>query len=77
MDTIQPMPYPAVNTMLDDAFPRGALNYWKSAFLTELSDAAVRMIVDGAPVDAEVVNHADGSVEITWSRSPQIEEDDY
>jgi FAD/FMN-containing dehydrogenase len=46
MDAIQPMPYPAVNTMLDDAFPRGALNYWKSAFLTELSDAAVRIIVD-------------------------------
>jgi FAD/FMN-containing dehydrogenase len=46
MDTIQPMPYPAVNTMLDDAFPRGALNYWKSAFLTELSDAAVRIMVD-------------------------------
>ena len=32
--------------MLDDAFPRGALNYWKSAFLTELSDPAVRIIVD-------------------------------
>jgi FAD/FMN-containing dehydrogenase len=46
MDTVQPMPYPAVNTMLDDGFPRGALNYWKSAFLTELSDAPVRIIVD-------------------------------
>jgi len=46
MDAIQPMPYPAVNTMLDQAFPAGALNYWKSAFLTELSDAAVRIIVD-------------------------------
>ena len=25
MDLVQPMPYPVVNTMLDDAFPRGAL----------------------------------------------------
>jgi FAD/FMN-containing dehydrogenase len=46
MDAIEPMPYPAVNTMLDEAFPAGALNYWKSAFLTELSDAVVGVIVD-------------------------------
>ena len=25
LDLVQPMPYPVVNTMLDDAFPRGAL----------------------------------------------------
>ena len=41
-----PMPYPVMNTLLDGAFPRGALNYWKSAFFTELSDAAVRTMVD-------------------------------
>ena len=41
LDLVQPMPYPAVNTMLDAGFPRGALNYWKSAFFTELTDAAV------------------------------------
>jgi hypothetical protein len=46
LDLVQPMPYPVVNTMLDDAFPRGALSYWKSAFLTELSDAAVRTMID-------------------------------
>ena len=33
MDLVAPMPYPAVNTMLDAGFPRGALNYWRSAFL--------------------------------------------
>ena len=46
MDAVQRMPYPAVNTMLDDGFPRGALNYWKSAFLTDLSEAAMRIVVD-------------------------------
>ena len=46
LDLVQPMPYPAVNTMLDDGFPRGAFNYWKSAFFTELSDAAVRTMID-------------------------------
>jgi hypothetical protein len=40
------MPYPALNTMLDDAFPHRARNYWKSAFLRELSDDAVAVMVD-------------------------------
>ena len=46
VDLVQPMPYPVVNTLLDDAFPRGALNYWKSAFLAELSDAAIDVMVE-------------------------------
>jgi hypothetical protein len=46
MDLLGPMPYPVVNTLLDGAFPRGALNYWKSAFFTELSDAAVRTMIE-------------------------------
>jgi hypothetical protein len=40
------MPYPVVNALLDHAFPNGALNYWKSAFLTDLSDAAIDVMVD-------------------------------
>ena len=46
MDLLGPMPYPVMNTLLDGAFPRGALNYWKSAFFTELSDAAVRTMIE-------------------------------
>jgi len=45
-DLVQTMPYPVVNTLLDDAFPKGALNYWKSGFLPELSDAAIDVMVD-------------------------------
>ena len=45
-DMLQQMPYPAVNTGADWVFPRGALNYWKSAFFSELSDAAVAVIAD-------------------------------
>jgi FAD/FMN-containing dehydrogenase len=45
-DMVQRMPYPAMNTGADWAFPRGALNYWKSAFFTELSDAAIAVMVD-------------------------------
>ena len=28
-----PMPYSVMNTILDDVYPRGALNYWKSSFV--------------------------------------------
>ena len=45
-DTVEVMPYPVVNTLLDDAFPKGAVNYWKSAFLTELSDDAIAIFLD-------------------------------
>ena len=45
MDMIERMPYPVVNTLIDDAFPRGYLNYWKSAFFTDLSDDAIDKLV--------------------------------
>lgn len=67
LDLVEPMPYPAVNTMLDDAFPRGALNYWKSAFFTELSDAAVRTMIDAfeatpSILTGMVIEHFHGAV---------------
>ena len=33
------------NTLLDDGFPKGALNYWKSSFLNELSDEAIDTLI--------------------------------
>ncbi len=67
LDLIGPMPYPVMNTLLDAAFPRGALNYWKSAFFTELSDAAVRTMIEAfeaAPstMSGMVVEHFHGEV---------------
>ena len=44
-DAIQPMPYSAAQTMADFLWPPGSLNYWKSGFLKELSDAAIDTIV--------------------------------
>jgi FAD/FMN-containing dehydrogenase len=47
VDLVQPMPYPAVNTLLDDLLgQQGTLNYWKSGFLRELSDDAIDVLVD-------------------------------
>jgi FAD/FMN-containing dehydrogenase len=45
-DMIGPMPYVQVQRMMDDAFPAGRQNYWKSNFLKGLDTEAVRIIVD-------------------------------
>jgi FAD/FMN-containing dehydrogenase len=43
---VGPMPYPALNMILDGGFPSGALNYWKSSFLRDLEDGAIDVMVD-------------------------------
>jgi FAD/FMN-containing dehydrogenase len=45
MDAIGPMSYSAVNTLFDAGFPKGALNYWKSNFLTALPDEAIETLI--------------------------------
>jgi FAD/FMN-containing dehydrogenase len=61
-DLIQPMPYAAVQTMADDLWPPGSLNYWKSAFVTELSDASIDIAIEHfaaapSPLDSVVFDH--------------------
>ncbi len=46
LDALGPIPYTAMNGLLDAAFPKGALNYWKSHFLDTLADGAVDALVD-------------------------------
>jgi FAD/FMN-containing dehydrogenase len=46
LDGVGPMHYCQVNGMLDASYPAGALNYWKSNFLTELSDAAIATMIE-------------------------------
>ena len=45
LDSIGPTSYEETNRMLDAGFPRGALNYWKSNFMSELSDQAIDTLV--------------------------------
>jgi FAD/FMN-containing dehydrogenase len=35
------MPYPVINTILDEAYPAGSLNYWLSNFTTGLTDGLI------------------------------------
>jgi FAD/FMN-containing dehydrogenase len=44
-DIFQPMPYSAAQVMADFLWPAGSYNYWKSSYLTELSNAAIDTIV--------------------------------
>ena len=45
MDAVQVMPFPAMQSILDGAFPAGTRNYWKSAFVEALSEGAIDVIV--------------------------------
>ena len=47
MDLLGPMTYTALNGLIDPAFPRGALSYWKAQFLTDLTDEAIRTLIAG------------------------------
>jgi FAD/FMN-containing dehydrogenase len=67
LDVIQPSTYEATNTMLDDGFPAGALNYWKSSFLSELSDAAIDTMIARfascpSPMSSLLVEHVHGAM---------------
>jgi FAD/FMN-containing dehydrogenase len=45
-DMVAPMPYLAVQTMLDASFPRGRQYYWKAHLSQEITDAAIDVIVE-------------------------------
>jgi hypothetical protein len=66
MDALGPIPYCALNNMLDPAFPKGALNYWKAQLLTDLSDEAIRTLVRSfeacpSPMSHIIIEHLHGA----------------
>lgn len=67
VDGVGPIAYDELNTRLDASFPKGALNYWKSNFLTDLSDAAIETIIDcfarcPTPMSQFLIEHLHGAV---------------
>ena len=46
MDALGSISYCQLNSMLDAAYPKGALNYWKSSFLAQLSDDAIDTMIE-------------------------------
>jgi hypothetical protein len=66
MDSMGPIPYTQLNAMLDESYPRGARNYWKSRFIDELSDQAIEGIVASflecpSPMGQVVIEHFHGA----------------
>jgi FAD/FMN-containing dehydrogenase len=45
MDMLGPLPYPVQNSLLDEGFPKGCRNYWKSAFFKEITSDTVALMV--------------------------------
>jgi FAD/FMN-containing dehydrogenase len=48
-DLVAPMPYTALQSGSDAAYPTGQQNYWKSHFVDELNDGAIATLVEHAP----------------------------
>src|SRR5262249_41120117 len=66
LDAVGPVPYCRLNSMLDANYPKGALNYWKSNFLTELTDAAISTMIDcfsccPTPMGQLLIEHIHGA----------------
>jgi FAD/FMN-containing dehydrogenase len=66
LDALGPMPYCQLNAMLDDGYPKGALNYWKSSFLAQLSDGAIDIMVESFarcpdPMSKLIIEHLHGA----------------
>ncbi len=59
-DTIEPMPFPAMQQLLDGAFADGSRNYWRSSFVHGLTDEVIEVVVDHAEPDGVAAfRHAD------------------
>lgn len=66
LDSVGPTSYEETNRMLDAGFPRGALNYWKSNFMVELSDQAIDTLISQfaacpSPMSGLLVEHIHGA----------------
>jgi hypothetical protein len=66
MDAMGPISYCDQNGLLDAAFPKGALNYWKAQFITDLSDAAIDTLLERfeacpSPMSQIVIEHFHGA----------------
>ena len=64
---VGPMPYPVMNTLLDAGFEKGALNYWKSSFVEEITDPMIDTMIEHyastpSPLNAMLFEHFHGAV---------------
>jgi len=61
------MPYPVMNSLLDDGFPAGSLNYWLSSFTGGIPDGLIETAIERfatvpSPMSAILLEHFHGAV---------------
>ena len=66
-DVIGPIPYTALQSGSDPAFPAGRHNYWKSSYLNEISDGTIAAALEHAermpsPYSVFYVEHLEGAI---------------
>jgi FAD/FMN-containing dehydrogenase len=66
-DTIGPLPYTEVQAFGAPLYPPERLNYWKSNFLNDLGDEAIRVLIEQfaavpSPLSAVAIEHLGGAV---------------
>jgi hypothetical protein len=66
VNTVQALPFPAMQSLLAPSFPDGNQNYWKSTLQKELSDDAIGVVIEYAnqmasPLSAIAVEHYGGA----------------
>jgi len=67
VDAIQPMPYTSMQGQFGPSFPWNNRNYWKSAYLRDIPDAAIDAIVEQAnccqsPLSFVIIEYYGGAV---------------
>jgi FAD/FMN-containing dehydrogenase len=67
MVQVGPMPYAVMNTLLDEGYPTGSLNYWLSSFTASISDGLIDTMIERfasapSPMDAILLEHFHGAV---------------
>jgi FAD/FMN-containing dehydrogenase len=74
-DLLEPLPYLAQQTLLDQVYPPGQYHYWKSCFIDELSDEVIGILVEqfaaapGPSVPDLLVEHMGGAVAAVEERA--------
>ena len=66
LDAMGPMSYSSLNVMLDPAFPKAALSYWKAQFVTDLTDDLIRTLIERfqecpSPMSHIIIEHFHGA----------------
>jgi FAD/FMN-containing dehydrogenase len=67
LSQVGPIPYTTFNSLLDEAYPYGSFNYWKSSVMPDLSDEAIETLIDRfeqapAPTLSMLFEHVHGAV---------------